>query len=122
LQVSRIDLSLIPTHPDRVCGLGFLSNTVYAFTPDVKITLATGSPTYLINQPGTVTATVLNLKSAIFDCTATLRILNPLNAQIHSDTRSFTLEASALKELNFEPQLIIKLLGEPKRKKFLGLF
>uniref|UniRef100_UPI003F4986DC hypothetical protein n=1 Tax=Cupriavidus necator TaxID=106590 RepID=UPI003F4986DC len=30
-QVSRIKLSLIPTHPDRVGGLGFLSNTVYAF-------------------------------------------------------------------------------------------
>jgi hypothetical protein len=32
-QVSRIDLSLIPTHPDRVGGLGFLANTVYAFVP-----------------------------------------------------------------------------------------
>jgi hypothetical protein len=32
-QVTRLELSLIPTHPDRVCGLGFLSNTVYAFTP-----------------------------------------------------------------------------------------
>ncbi len=32
-QVSRIELSLIPTHPDRVGGLGFLSNTVYAFVP-----------------------------------------------------------------------------------------
>ncbi len=31
-QVSRIQLSLIPTHPDRVGGLNFLSNTVYAFT------------------------------------------------------------------------------------------
>ena len=30
--VSRIELSLIPTHPDRVGGLGFLSGTVYAFT------------------------------------------------------------------------------------------
>jgi hypothetical protein len=30
-QVSRIELSLIPTHPDRNAGLGFLSNTVYAF-------------------------------------------------------------------------------------------
>ncbi|CAG9186735.1 hypothetical protein [Cupriavidus pinatubonensis] len=30
-QVSRIKLSLIPTHPDRVGGLGFLANTVYAF-------------------------------------------------------------------------------------------
>jgi hypothetical protein len=32
-QVSRLDLSLVPTHPDRVGGLGFLSNTAYAFTP-----------------------------------------------------------------------------------------
>jgi hypothetical protein len=31
--VSRIELSLVPTHPDRVSGLGFLTNTVYAFTP-----------------------------------------------------------------------------------------
>jgi hypothetical protein len=31
--VSRIDLSLIPTHPDRVGGLGFLTNTAYAFIP-----------------------------------------------------------------------------------------
>jgi hypothetical protein len=32
-QVSRIELSLIPTHPDRAGGLGFLSVTVYAFIP-----------------------------------------------------------------------------------------
>ena len=32
-QVSRIPLSLIPTHPDRVGGLGFLSGTAYAFMP-----------------------------------------------------------------------------------------
>jgi hypothetical protein len=32
-QVSRIDLSLVPTHPDRVGGLGFLAETVYAFIP-----------------------------------------------------------------------------------------
>ena len=30
-QVSRIELRLVPTHPDRVGGLGFLVNTVYAF-------------------------------------------------------------------------------------------
>jgi hypothetical protein len=30
-QVSRIELSLVPTHPDRVGGLGFLADTVYAF-------------------------------------------------------------------------------------------
>ena len=31
-RVSRIELNLIPTHPDRVGGLGFLANTAYAFT------------------------------------------------------------------------------------------
>ncbi len=31
-QVARIDLSLIPTHPDRLGGLGFLSATAHAFT------------------------------------------------------------------------------------------
>ena len=30
-RVSRIQLNLVPTHPDHVGGLGFLSNTVYAF-------------------------------------------------------------------------------------------
>jgi hypothetical protein len=32
-QVSRLDLSLVPTHPDRVGGLGFLSQTAVAFIP-----------------------------------------------------------------------------------------
>src|SRR5262249_51347947 len=32
-QVSRIKLNLIPTQPDRVAGLGFLSGIVFAFTP-----------------------------------------------------------------------------------------
>jgi hypothetical protein len=32
-QVSRIELSLVPTHPDRVGGLGFLTRAVYAFIP-----------------------------------------------------------------------------------------
>ncbi len=32
-QVSRIQLSLVPTHPDRLGGLGFLSNAVSAFIP-----------------------------------------------------------------------------------------
>jgi len=39
-QVSRIELSLIPTHPDRVGGLGFLSSIVYAFA---LLALAHGS-------------------------------------------------------------------------------
>jgi hypothetical protein len=32
-QVSRIELSLVPTHPDRLGGLGFLAGTVHAFMP-----------------------------------------------------------------------------------------
>jgi len=32
-QVSRIELDLVATHPDRAGGLGFLSLTGYAFTP-----------------------------------------------------------------------------------------
>ena len=32
-QISRIDLRLVPTHPDRLGGLGFLSDTVTAFAP-----------------------------------------------------------------------------------------
>jgi hypothetical protein len=32
-QVSRLNLQLVPTHPDLCGGLGFLSNTVYAFIP-----------------------------------------------------------------------------------------
>jgi hypothetical protein len=31
-QVSRIKLNLIPTHPDRLGGLGFLTNIIYAFS------------------------------------------------------------------------------------------
>jgi hypothetical protein len=32
-QVSRIDLHLIPTHPDRAAGLAFLGKSAYAFGP-----------------------------------------------------------------------------------------
>ena len=32
-QVSRINLSLIPTHPDRCAGLAFLGKSAYAFGP-----------------------------------------------------------------------------------------
>jgi len=32
-QVSRIELDLIPTHPDRNAGLGFLGGSAYAFAP-----------------------------------------------------------------------------------------
>jgi hypothetical protein len=31
-QVSRLELNLVPTHPDLLGGLGFLANTVFAFS------------------------------------------------------------------------------------------
>ncbi len=31
--ISRIKMKLVPTHPDHLGGLGFLSNTVFAFMP-----------------------------------------------------------------------------------------
>ena len=39
-QVSRIELNLVPTHPDHLAGLGFLSNTANAF---VLLVLAHGA-------------------------------------------------------------------------------
>jgi hypothetical protein len=32
-QISRLDLNLVPLHPDRRCGLGFLGNVAIAFAP-----------------------------------------------------------------------------------------
>ena len=32
-RIARLELNLIPTHPDRAGGLGFLNNVVYAFGP-----------------------------------------------------------------------------------------
>lgn len=32
-QTSRLELNLIPTHPDRACGLGFLSLSSFLFAP-----------------------------------------------------------------------------------------
>ena len=32
-QLSRVNLNLIPTHPDRSCGLGFLGGVVFAMAP-----------------------------------------------------------------------------------------
>ena len=48
-QVSRIELQLVPTHPDRVGGLGFLAATSHAFIP---LLMAHGAllAGYLANQ------------------------------------------------------------------------
>jgi hypothetical protein len=32
-RMARLELNLVPLHPDRCCGLGFLGNVVFAFAP-----------------------------------------------------------------------------------------
>lgn len=63
-QVSRIELSLIPTHPDRIGGLGFLTNTVYALAP---LALAHGTllAGLLSNRIFFVGASLLHYKAEI---------------------------------------------------------
>jgi hypothetical protein len=56
-QVSRIELRLVPTHPDRVGGLGFLANTVYAFA-----VLAVAHGTFLA---GLLADRILHLDAAL---------------------------------------------------------
>jgi hypothetical protein len=53
------ELTLIPTHPDRVAGLGFLSNTVYAF---VLLAAAHGALLAADRQPHSTGAALLDFK------------------------------------------------------------
>jgi hypothetical protein len=64
-QVSRIELSLIPTHPDRVGGLGFLSNVAYAFAP-VAVAHGVMAAGLIANRIFYARATLLDFKMEIF--------------------------------------------------------
>jgi len=48
-RVSRLELRLIPTHPDRVAGLGFLSQSIYPFLP-LALALGTMMAAVITNQ------------------------------------------------------------------------
>ena len=63
-QVSRIKLNLVPTHPDRVGGLGFLATTAHAFIP---LLMAHGAllAGYLANQIFHVGATLTQFRLEI---------------------------------------------------------
>ena len=78
-QVSRIELSLIPTHPDRVGGLGFLSNTAYAFG---LLVLAHGTilSGQLANRIFYLGAGLLDFKAEIATCVVFVlgMVLGPL--------------------------------------------
>jgi hypothetical protein len=58
-QVSRLPLSLVPAHPDRVAGLGFLSSVAHAFIP---LAVAHGA---LLS--GLIGSRILNFGAALAD-------------------------------------------------------
>lgn len=58
-QISRIELRLVPSHPDRVGGLGFLSETINAFIPFM---LAHG-----VMLSGGFSARILHLGASLMD-------------------------------------------------------
>lgn len=66
-QVSRIDLGLVPTHPDRAGGLGFLANTVYGFIP---LAMAHGAM-----LAGQIANRILYLGAALPDFTVEIAVL-----------------------------------------------
>jgi hypothetical protein len=66
-QVSRLPLSLIPTHPDRVGGLGFLGNITYAFAP---LALAHGAIT-----AGPIAGRIFHLGAALPDFKAEVALV-----------------------------------------------
>jgi hypothetical protein len=63
-QVSRIELTLVPTHPDRVGGLGFLTRAVYAFIP-LAVAHGVLLAGLISNRIFYVGATLLEFKSQI---------------------------------------------------------
>jgi hypothetical protein len=70
-QVSRIELRLIPTHPDRSGGLGFLTLAIYAFVPILAAhgVLAAG---HLANRILYVGANLLDFKIEVVVLVAVL--------------------------------------------------
>jgi hypothetical protein len=64
-QVSRLELKLVPTHPDQLGGIGFLGNTVFAFS---VLLVAHGSmvAAQIANRIFFAGATLQNFKEEIF--------------------------------------------------------
>ena len=70
-QVSRLELSLVPTNPDRVGGLGFLTGMVHAFAPVLLAhgVLLAGS---IANRIFYLHATLLDFKPEVITLTVFL--------------------------------------------------
>jgi len=73
-QISRLDLHLVPTHPDRAAGLGFLGGSVAAFMPLLlsQGVLVAGMIAVRIFYEG---ATLLNFKAEIIASVVLLLLL-----------------------------------------------
>ncbi len=73
-QVSRLELSLVPTNPDRVGGLGFLTGMVHAFAPVLLAhgVLLAGS---IANRIFYLHATLLDFKPEVITLTVFLLCL-----------------------------------------------
>ena len=64
-QVARLNLTLVPTHPDQLAGLGFLGNTVFAFS---VLLMAHGAmvASQIANRIFFAGATLMDFKEEIF--------------------------------------------------------
>ncbi|MBV8974112.1 MAG: hypothetical protein JOY74_03240 [Sinobacteraceae bacterium] len=64
-QVARLNLTLVPTHPDQLAGLGFLGNTVFAFS---VLLMAHGAmvASQIANRIFFAGATLMEFKEEIF--------------------------------------------------------
>jgi hypothetical protein len=78
-QASRLELRLIPTHPDLCGGLGFLANTVFAFIPLLMAfgALASGSvANWILFEGGTLPQYKLEILAMV--AIALVCVLGPL--------------------------------------------
>ena len=86
-------------------------------TRKAQIDAQTNRVNTLMDRAGSMRQDIIEMKIKQQEPKAK-QVIAKLQAQGH-DTEVIR---EKMKEMNFEPQLITRLLGEPKRKKFLGLF
>ncbi|HEX7795284.1 MAG TPA: hypothetical protein VF456_13070, partial [Vicinamibacterales bacterium] len=101
-QVSRLRLQLIPTHPDRRAGLGFLSDFSYAFAPFLFAhgTMVAGRVANGVVHAG-LTFTRFEVELVVVPLAALVMVLAPelvFTARLFSTRRAGLLQYGALAE------------------------
>jgi hypothetical protein len=101
-QVSRLRLQLIPTHPDRRAGLGFLSDFSYAFAPFLLAhgTMVTGRVANGVVHAG-LTLTRFEFELVVIPLAALVMVLAPelmFTSRLWSAKRAGLLQYGALAE------------------------